>query len=1139
MNESYTRKYNTATAAASHVRRQHYQAATLNFATDANWTPAAGDVLVSKDGGTTANIATLPSYVNGSWQYEFSATELSCGVLMVKIEDAAIDDDGFVIETYGNASALVEWDYDKANPTVDAVAISGDTTAADNLETMLDGTGGQVLSLGQLNVVNSTGSAIVATSSGSNGHGMILTGNGTGHGLSATGGSTGIGMLLTGGSASGAGLSAQANGSGSGILASGSGANGHGLSAVGAGTGRGINANGGNTGGGGPGIYGSGGNGNNGIMAVGFTTGNGLHAVAGSTGHGFAVIGGSTSGNGIHITTTDGDGVNVTATGTSQHGVVVTGGTAGTSDGFKAVAGTGGVDIRGAITGDVTGNLSGSVGSVTAIVTANTTQISGDSTAADNLETAYDDTAGSVPWTRIVDQGTAQSATGTTLVLRAAAGFADDELNGATVTITGGTTGVGQSRVITDYVGATDTATVDTWATTPTGTIAYKITGTATNPTGVPSSVNVTQWNGTAVATPTVAGVPEVDVTHWRGTAVPAEHTAGYPVVTVKDGTGTGELDTASGGVIVATDGITSGSLASTAIAEIADGVWDEAAGGHITIGTFGQVHQPIRSSTAQGGTATGITLDSGASAVNDFYNDALIQITSGLGVGQSRFITDYDGTTKVASVDTWATNPDSSSQFVILPFGAIAGATAPTSAEVADAVWNELRADHLVAGSFGEYVMAAVDTFFEDVTVTANFEAAYDGTGYAGGTILPNVNVENWNATAVPAEHTAGYPIVTIKDGTGTGEIDTASGKVSLSASGSIPVGAFATGAITADAIATDAIGAAELAADAVTEIATGVWDRALTTHTTADTAGRCLFVLDSISDRTNNPTLNAILGVSDTASRDLPEQTWLETARTLTAATNLTSTGSAIVLHTDNKALLAGTTHTSAVVPTVTDVTNIVTANTTQIEGVDATDTLDARIAAQVVVYGLDHLVSASVAGTDIADNSIIAKLVSASATADWDSFSNLTDSLEALRNRGDAAWTTGSTLTQADIRTAVGLASANLDTQLTTIDDFLDTEVTAIKAKTDLLTFTGTDVKATLDSETVALSATGFDAVLVGGIAGSVALDIIAASAIGIVSGAGSGTEVFKSLNKTTTRATVTVDSSGNRTAITYGV
>jgi len=58
-----------------------------------------------------------------------------------------------------------------------------------------------------------------------------------------------------------------------------------------------------------------------------------------------------------------------------------------------------------------------------------------------------------------------------------------------------------------------------------------------------------------------------------------------------------------------------------------------------------------------------------------------------------------------------------------------------------------------------------------------------------------------------------------------------------------------------------------------------------------------------------------------------------------------------------------------------------------------------------------GLDHLVGASVTGTDVVDNSIVAKLVSKSGTADWDDFDNTTDSLEAIRDRGDAAWTTGS--------------------------------------------------------------------------------------------------------------------------------
>lgn len=117
----------------------------------------------------------------------------------------------------------------------------------------------------------------------------------------------------------------------------------------------------------------------------------------------------------------------------------------------------------------------------------------------------------------VIAFGTAQAATGTTLQLAAGETFANDEIIGATVFIRSATTGAGQSRVITDYVGATDTATVDTWTTTPTGTITYVVIATAPASTSSPMAVNVTQWLGTACATPTVAGVPEVDITHVGG----------------------------------------------------------------------------------------------------------------------------------------------------------------------------------------------------------------------------------------------------------------------------------------------------------------------------------------------------------------------------------------------------------------------------------------------------------------------------------------------------------------------------------------------------------------------------------------------------------------------------------------------
>ena len=164
------------------------------------------------------------------------------------------------------------------------------------------------------------------------------------------------------------------------------------------------------------------------------------------------------------------------------------------------------MDIVGSITGNLSGSVgsvTGAVGSVTATVNADVVSISGDSTAADNLETAFDDTAGAVRWTQIVDQGTAQSATGTTLVLRAAAAFADDELIGARIVITGGDTGVGQSRLITDYVSTTDTATVSSWTTTPSGTITYKIiSDTAAAGGSAPTAAEVADavWDEDATA---------------------------------------------------------------------------------------------------------------------------------------------------------------------------------------------------------------------------------------------------------------------------------------------------------------------------------------------------------------------------------------------------------------------------------------------------------------------------------------------------------------------------------------------------------------------------------------------------------------------------------------------------------------
>jgi hypothetical protein len=74
----------------------------------------------------------------------------------------------------------------------------------------------------------------------------------------------------------------------------------------------------------------------------------------------------------------------------------------------------------------------------------------------------------------LIDNGTAQAGAATTLTLRAGASGTDDFYNGRLLRLTGGT-GAGQERIITDYVGSTKVATVDTWDVTPNGTTTYEV----------------------------------------------------------------------------------------------------------------------------------------------------------------------------------------------------------------------------------------------------------------------------------------------------------------------------------------------------------------------------------------------------------------------------------------------------------------------------------------------------------------------------------------------------------------------------------------------------------------------------------------------------------------------------------------
>lgn len=115
MGAEFYRKYGDGST--GNVRVPIVKRAVVDYAVGADWTPAAGDVKVSIDGGAAANIGTLPTAVamgnTAYWDFVFSGLELQGKKITVTVADAAtkvIEDQGFDIITWGHPSAGEPWD---------------------------------------------------------------------------------------------------------------------------------------------------------------------------------------------------------------------------------------------------------------------------------------------------------------------------------------------------------------------------------------------------------------------------------------------------------------------------------------------------------------------------------------------------------------------------------------------------------------------------------------------------------------------------------------------------------------------------------------------------------------------------------------------------------------------------------------------------------------------------------------------------------------------------------------------------------------------------------------------------------------------------------------------------------------------
>jgi hypothetical protein len=355
-------------------------------------------------------------------------------------------------------------------------------------------------------------------------------------------------------------------------------------------------------------------------------------------------------------------------------------------------------------------------------VSANVTQWLGTAPATPN-------TAGipMVDGRQTVFSGTVASATANTVVLNAGPSTLDDFYNDCMIIITAGT-GVDQVRTVYDYTGSTRTITLGkNWVTQPVAGDVFIIYGFARIDVGYVGGVIQTPRDlggqlDAAISTrqATLTLPVSSNVTQWNSSAVATPNTAGVPVVDDRN--------------------------------------------------------NAIRIGIAQAGAAGSITLDAGANASNNYYDDCIVVLTSGTGAGQCRMISSYTGATKVVTVvPNWTTNPVAGTGFTLLPQGRV------DIGEVADVLQT-------TGVDLGTRLDAAISTRMATFTLPTNFSSlavtaggavtagtVSDKTGYSltqtfpanfasmsiSATGIIASNVTQWNTSAIVTPNTAGVPVV------------------------------------------------------------------------------------------------------------------------------------------------------------------------------------------------------------------------------------------------------------------------------------------------------------------------------------------------------------------------------------------
>ena len=154
----------------------------------------------------------------------------------------------------------------------------------------------------------------------------------------------------------------------------------------------------------------------------------------------------------------------------------------------------------------------------------------------------------------------------------------------------------------------------------------------------------------------------------------------------------------------------------------------------------------------AAGSTPTTIELAASASSDDDFYNGRVIKILDHTGVGQTRTITDYDGTTKVATVSAWTTTPDATSVYDIIDSGDITAKTVTAGSAGAISIDTKIAGNVTVGGGSGVTASTGAIAINAASSIMDNSTIQTGGLGTIKLTAGENIQIADTAAATVTA---------------------------------------------------------------------------------------------------------------------------------------------------------------------------------------------------------------------------------------------------------------------------------------------------------------------------------------------------------------------------------------------------